>query len=104
MEVTGLTAARMQVIADASIVSGTVNGSGHLILTKSGGGTVDAGDVIGPPGPTGAAGPTAPAPTGSILMFASLSLPSGWVFCNGAALSRSTFSALFAVIGTTYGP
>jgi hypothetical protein len=34
-----------------SITGGTVNGSGHLILTLSNGGTIDAGYVIGPPGP-----------------------------------------------------
>ena len=36
-------------------------------------------------------------------MFGSSSPPSGWVLCDGAALSRSTFSALFAIVGTTYG-
>jgi hypothetical protein len=49
--VTMLTAARMLAIEAASIISGAVNGAGHLILTKYGGGTVDAGYVVGPPGP-----------------------------------------------------
>jgi len=103
MEVTGLTAAAMQAIIDGSIVSGSVNGSGHLILTKHDGSTVDAGSVVGPTGATGATGPTAPAATGSIMMFGSVTPPSGWVLCDGSAKSRTTFSALFAVIGTTYG-
>lgn len=103
MEVTGLTAAAMQAIVDGTIVSGAVNGSGHLILTKHDNSTVDAGAVIGPTGATGATGPTAPAPTGSVMMFGSNSAPSGWHLCDGAAISRTTFSALFAVIGTTYG-
>lgn len=30
--------------------------------------------------------------------------PSGWLFCDGSAVSRTTYSALFAVIGTIYGP
>jgi|TARA_R100000455_G_C6272805_1_gene129858 microcystin-dependent protein len=30
-------------------------------------------------------------------------IPTGWVECNGAAISRTTYAALFAVIGTTYG-
>ena len=30
-------------------------------------------------------------------------IPTGYKHCNGDAISRSTFSALFAVIGTTYG-
>ena len=29
--------------------------------------------------------------------------PNGWLFCNGAYLSRSSFGDLFAAIGTTYG-
>ena len=31
------------------------------------------------------------------------SVPSGFLECNGANVSRSTYSALFAIIGTTYG-
>lgn len=30
-------------------------------------------------------------------------VPDGWLLCNGAAISRTTYSRLFAVIGTTYG-
>jgi hypothetical protein len=41
--VTGLTATRMLAIEAASVVSGTVNGSNHLILTKHDGSTIDAG-------------------------------------------------------------
>lgn len=43
------------------------------------------------------------APTGAIMDYGGSSAPSGWVLCNGSAISRTTFSALFAVIGTTYG-
>lgn len=54
--VTGLTKDRMLAIEAESIVGGTVNGSGHLILTKHDGTTIDAGDVHGPIGPTGSGG------------------------------------------------
>ena len=30
-------------------------------------------------------------------------IPTGWLFCNGAAVSRTTYADLFAVIGTTFG-
>jgi len=43
-------------------------------------------------------------PTGSLIMYGSASAPSGWLSCDGAAVSRSTYSNLFDVIGTTYGP
>ena len=43
------------------------------------------------------------APTGSVYTFAGSTVPTGWLKCNGALLSRTTYAALFAVIGTTYG-
>lgn len=42
-------------------------------------------------------------PVGAVAFFAANSVPSGWVKANGAALSRTTYAALFAKIGTTYG-
>lgn len=41
--------------------------------------------------------------TGIIIPWTSTSVPSGFLECTGAAVSRSTYSALFAVVGTTYG-
>lgn len=42
-------------------------------------------------------------PTGCILPYAGSSAPTGFLLCNGAAVSRTTYAALFGVIGTTYG-
>lgn len=42
-------------------------------------------------------------PTGTILMFGSSIPPEGFLVCNGAAISRTGYSALFSVIGTAYG-
>lgn len=42
-------------------------------------------------------------PIGCIQMFGGSSAPSGWLMCNGQAVSRSTYSALFAAISTTFG-
>ncbi|MCU0919032.1 MAG: phage tail protein [Burkholderiaceae bacterium] len=48
--------------------------------------------------------PLYPVPTGAVVAFAmSDPWPSGWLACDGGAYSRSTYSALFAMIGTTYG-
>jgi microcystin-dependent protein len=44
-----------------------------------------------------------PAPIGTVQMFAGATVPAGYLLCNGAAVSRTTYAALFAVIGTTYG-
>lgn len=41
--------------------------------------------------------------TGLVQMYAGSSEPSGWLFCNGQAVPRSTYSALFNEIGTTFG-
>ena len=41
--------------------------------------------------------------TGTIIPWATASAPSGYLACDGSAVSRTTYSALFAVIGTTYG-
>jgi microcystin-dependent protein len=42
-------------------------------------------------------------PTATIVPWSSSSVPSGFLECNGLAVSRSTYSALFAIVGTTYG-
>lgn len=43
------------------------------------------------------------APTGVINMWGTGTAPTGWLLCAGAAVSRTTYAALFAVIGTTFG-
>ena len=48
----------------------------------------------------------APAPgvlTGTIAMWPTASAPAGYLLCNGQQVSTSTYAALFAVIGTTFG-
>jgi microcystin-dependent protein len=42
-------------------------------------------------------------PTGSVHMMATTTVPSGYLKCNGAAIDRTTYADLFAVIGTTHG-
>ena len=42
-------------------------------------------------------------PTGTITQYAGASAPSSWLLCQGQAVSRTTYAALFAVTGTTYG-
>lgn len=42
-------------------------------------------------------------PTATIVPWSSASVPTGFLECNGAAVSRSTYAALFAIVGTTYG-
>lgn len=97
--INGLTAERMLEIEAQSIVDGDVV-SDNLILTRHDGTTINAGNVRGAPG---SAGPAGTGPTGSIAMFAGTAAPTGHLLCDGSAVSRSTYAALFTVIGTVYG-
>ena len=40
---------------------------------------------------------------GMVQMFANTTVPTGWLECDGAAVSRTTYATLFAAIGTAYG-
>jgi microcystin-dependent protein len=42
-------------------------------------------------------------PTATIVPWSDSSVPSGFLECNGSAVSRSTYADLFAIVGTTYG-
>jgi microcystin-dependent protein len=71
-----------------------------------------------PTGPTAAAGTNttqlattafvsaaagAAVPTGTLSMWPTATAPSGYLLCNGAAVSRTTYAGLFAVVGITFG-
>ena len=40
---------------------------------------------------------------GTVIFFASTTTPSGWIKCNGASLNTTTYAALFAITGYTFG-
>ncbi|GAA5783928.1 hypothetical protein YWS52_02460 [Chitiniphilus shinanonensis] len=42
-------------------------------------------------------------PAGEVAYFAMSTPPFGWLKCDGAAVSRTTYAALFAAIGTRFG-
>jgi microcystin-dependent protein len=46
---------------------------------------------------------TAAVPVGTVVDYAHNVAPAGWLKANGAAISRTTYAALFSVIGTTFG-
>lgn len=46
----------------------------------------------------------ADAPLGAILSYGGDAAPTGWLLCDGSAVSRTTYAQLFEVIGTKYGP
>lgn len=42
-------------------------------------------------------------PTGAILPYGGTAAPTGYLLCDGSLVSRATYAALFAVLGTAYG-
>ena len=81
-------------VYSASIPSRSVTGANLQNATITGDLTVE-GTVFSGGGPV--------MPTGSILEYGGTTAPTGWLLCDGASVSRATYAALFAVIGTAYG-
>lgn len=42
-------------------------------------------------------------PSGTIALWPTATPPTDWLICNGAAVSRTTYSTLFVLFGTTFG-
>lgn len=63
-------------------------------LVKTGSAYIVAGRLSGEP-----SGPM----IGTVTNWARATPPAGWFLCNGAVVSRSTYSTLFGVTGTAYG-
>lgn len=42
-------------------------------------------------------------PAGILVLSGRSTAPTGWLICDGSAISRTTYSALFSAIGTTFG-
>ena len=66
-------------------------GSNGQVLATNGSGTLSWQASVNDP------------PVGSIVMWPSATVPSGWLHCNGQSVNRNTYQDLFNVIGTTYG-
>jgi microcystin-dependent protein len=103
------------ILANLQAIAGAINGSldnanlspgASIAISKLAGYPGDAGKVLLGDGSwadlgTGTVGETVPSAV--VLPFAGSVAPSGFLMCDGAAVSRTTYSALFALIGTTYG-
>jgi microcystin-dependent protein len=104
--VTGFTAARMLEIEAASVVDGEIVGD-DLILTKFDASTINAGDVRGPQGDTGAAGLPAFAIPGQVIMWPCAALPDEmmyglWAWADGASYLIADHPIAAAHLGTTW--
>lgn len=73
--------------------------NGGVIYVKTTGVTLSTGWLDLPD----AAGVTVQLPPGSLVAYAAATAPTGWLLCDGSAVSRTVYQLLFVAIGTTYG-
>jgi microcystin-dependent protein len=78
--------------------SGTFN-NGGVVYTKTTGVTFATGWVDA----ATASGANLVAPPGCVMAYSAGNAPAGWLLCDGSNVSRTTYSVLFAAIGTNYG-
>ena len=105
--ITGLTAAKMQEIEDASIVDGEIRVDGNLWLIKHDGSEINAGPVVGPPGPVGPVGPASiSAIPGEVKLWPGGALPAAgygkWVWGDGAVYAVATYPLAAANIAAQW--
>jgi microcystin-dependent protein len=105
-EVPSITATNIANLANKALVNSTVSGGGAVVGTTATQ-TLTNKTISLDPASNTIAGQLPVAnggiPAGVISQFAGSTAPSGYLVCDGAAVSRSTFSSLFTAIGTTYG-
>lgn len=78
------------VAANLTLTLPAADGSSGQALTTDGSGALSFATIGG-------------VPIGAVFHFAASTAPTGFLKANGAAVSRTTFAALFAITGTTYG-
>jgi len=74
-------------------------GSTYEIVTSS----TQIGDWTEAKMPLAIANPSVETAIGMVAPFAMDSVPTGWLHCDGSAVSRSTYSLLYSKVGDTYG-
>ncbi|MEY4278695.1 MAG: Microbacterium phage TinyTimothy, partial [Bacteroidota bacterium] len=79
-------------------VSGVLNAGGNALPTSAG----VNGQALTTNG-SGTASWNPVPPIGVVSAFAGSAAPLGYLLCDGSAVSRTTYSSLYATIGTTYG-
>lgn len=92
-----LTATQATTILNAVVGDSGSGGTKGLVPAPA------AGDAAAAKVLTAAGTWAAAVPVGSVTMFASNGAPTGWLECNGTAVSRTTYAGLFAAIGTVFG-
>ena len=97
-----VTGAILKAYATPTISNATESVSGIVELATAAE-TIAGSDATRATHPAGVKAAIYAALTGQVGFFAMTTPPAGWLKANGAAVSRTTYAALFAAIGTTYG-
>jgi microcystin-dependent protein len=72
-------------------------------LVSDSGAPTGAGDALTKGFIDGIATTYYPLPSGAVVPFGNTTIPDGFLACDGAAVSRTTYASLFATVGTGYG-
>lgn len=93
-------------VANSATTATSANTANAIVARDASGnfsaGTVTAQQAINAPS-FGGAGAQILMPVGAVIPFPMNLVPNGWLAANGAAVSRTTYAALFAYLGTTFG-
>ncbi len=81
------------VTSNVTLTLPTSDGDADQYLKTDGSGNLSWANVSTPAG----------VPTASVFAMATSTVPSGYLECDGSAVSRTTYADLFSAIGTTYG-
>ena len=86
------------------IASSANNGDGTFTLTFDDGTTFTTDDLTGPAGSSSTPSETGGTlPVGSIISYAGIIIPDGWLVCDGSEVSRADYSSLFNVLSNSWG-
>lgn len=92
----GLTDSNIQAGADIAVAKLDPSATENDVLTTVGGVAVWQ-------APAASGGGSTTIPVGAGMEYYGATAPSGWLFCDGSAVSRTTYATLFAAIGTVHG-
>lgn len=102
LDVIGNEVIREAATQDGIQLAGRAGGTGSL-TAKLIPTTLTTNRTLTLPDETGTLATTNLVPAGCVMQYSGASAPTGWLLCDGSAVSRTTYASLFAVLSTTYG-
>ena len=85
------------------VISNATESASGIVELATAAETIAGSDTTRATHPSGVRAAIYAALVGQVGFFAMTTPPAGWLKADGAAVSRTTYAALFAAIGTTYG-